>query len=166
MRAIMPGYVNYFYKDGLLPTHTRPAFVADEILTVHGIVAKNAALFMHKIRKFPISLPPSIKIIIASNSPLAHTDHETNEDWLNEYGTATYRNSIFFKGPLLYNQLLANSNDNLTAAAACISIKYFNNNLKKVLLNQQNQGDGEEWNAKNFILQNLNGLRQSRRLNG
>ena len=147
-----------------MPTHTRPAFVENEILTVHGVVAKNAVLFMQKVNKFPMSLPPSIRITIPSNSPQAHSDHETNEDWLSEFGTAVYRNSIIFKRPLLYNQLLT-ADDQLTAAAACISIKHFKKNLKLVLLSKQAQGDGDEWIAGNFILQNINGLRQSRRLN-
>ena len=165
MRAIMPGYVNYFYKDGQLPTHTRSAFVNNEILTVHGVVAKNSVLFMHKIRKFPMSLPQSVRVTISATSPEAHSDHESNEVWLSEYGTAIYTKSVFFKGPLLYNQLLANCNDRLTSPAACISLKYFKNNLKQVLLGQQSLGDGDEWIHRNFILQNINGLRQSRRLN-
>lgn len=34
MRAVMSGYVNYFYKDGICPTHTKPGFTEHRILTV------------------------------------------------------------------------------------------------------------------------------------
>ena len=38
----MPGYVNYYYKDGKLPDHTKATFKEYEILTVHGVIIKNA----------------------------------------------------------------------------------------------------------------------------
>ena len=44
MRAVMPGYVNYKYKDGNLPGHTKSAFLEYEILTVQNLVALNALL--------------------------------------------------------------------------------------------------------------------------
>ena len=48
MRAVMPGYVNYFYKEGKIPTHTKESFYKYNILTIHGIIIKNALIFMHK----------------------------------------------------------------------------------------------------------------------
>ena len=35
MRAVIPGFINYNFKGGLLPGHTKPAFNEYEILTVH-----------------------------------------------------------------------------------------------------------------------------------
>ena len=46
--AVMPGYVNYFYKDGKLPTGTKKCFTDYRVLTIHGIIASNALNFMHK----------------------------------------------------------------------------------------------------------------------
>ena len=56
MRAVMPGYVNYFYKDGKdgqLPTSTKSFFNQNNILTIHGIIANQALKFMHKAKMFP-----------------------------------------------------------------------------------------------------------------
>ena len=33
--------------------------------------------------------------------------HEASLKWINEYGTANYRNSVFFKGPLLDNSFVS-----------------------------------------------------------
>ena len=64
MRSVMPGYVNYFYKSGLLPTSTKPSFSKYRILTVHGIILKNMFTFMHRIINFPTSYPFSITSLI------------------------------------------------------------------------------------------------------
>ena len=32
MRAVMPGYENYFYKEGKIPTHTKESFYKYNIL--------------------------------------------------------------------------------------------------------------------------------------
>ena len=38
---------------------------------------------------------------IAKDSPVTGSTHETCSDWLKIYSNHIYRNSIFFKGPLL-----------------------------------------------------------------
>ena len=63
IRAVMPGYVNNWYKEGKLPAHTKETFKEYEILTVHGIIAMNALIFMHKLHHFPKSLPPSVRYL-------------------------------------------------------------------------------------------------------
>ena len=40
MRSIMPGYVNYYYKDGICPSHTKSSFNDLGILTVHNVILK------------------------------------------------------------------------------------------------------------------------------
>ena len=40
IRMIMPGYVDYFYRNGNLPAHTQASFREHKILTVHGIIVK------------------------------------------------------------------------------------------------------------------------------
>ena len=101
MRAIMPGYVNYFYKDGELPATTKPSFDKHKILTVHGIIVKNAMNFMHRINHFPHSYPPSIVQTIPADAPTVESDHVTAAAWLSKYNSRVYNRSIFCKGPLL-----------------------------------------------------------------
>ena len=106
MRAVMPGYVNYFYKDGSLPVHTKPAFKQHNILTVHGIIVQNTLVLMRKIYNFPASLPVSVRDIIASDAPTLGDDHETSSAWLTKFTNSCYRSSIQYKGPLLYSDPL------------------------------------------------------------
>ena len=164
MRSVMPGYINYFFKDGCLPTHTKPAFAECDVLTVHGVIVKNSLTFIHKAKNFPTSMPTSVKDTIASNAPDILSNYESCKAWLDEYGTTIYNNSIFFKGPLLYNQA-AQQHDQLTSPMACLSYKCYKNIAKRVLLGLQKQGDGEEWQGTNFLLYNVQGLRKSARLN-
>ena len=48
MRAVIPGFIYYNFKDGLLPGHTKPAFNEYKILTAHNIIALNDFLFVEK----------------------------------------------------------------------------------------------------------------------
>ena len=41
MRALMPGYRNNYYKEGICPCHTKPAFTEYNILTVQMVILKN-----------------------------------------------------------------------------------------------------------------------------
>ena len=50
LRAVMPGYVNYFYKEGEPPAHTKSSFNSMKIHTIHSIITKNA-LFNHAQNK-------------------------------------------------------------------------------------------------------------------
>lgn len=42
MRVVITGYINYNFRDGLIPGLTKPAFNENKILTVHNIIALNA----------------------------------------------------------------------------------------------------------------------------
>ena len=101
MRAIVPGYVNYFYNDGKLPAHTKSSFYEYAILTIHGIIVRNTLLFMHKVKHFPSSLLPSIRETVPDNAPTIGSDHDNCSAWLQKYGQTWYTSSIFGKGPLL-----------------------------------------------------------------
>ena len=48
---------------------TKETFKEYEILTVHGIIAMNALIFMHKLHNFPKSLPPSVRYLIPITIP-------------------------------------------------------------------------------------------------
>ena len=160
MRAIMPGYVNHRYVDGTLPSHTKSNFTEHNILTVHGIIVKNALTFMHKSDHFPNSLPLSIRSIIPTNAPTPESDHENAADWLAVYGEANYRSSIFFKGPLL---AISSQNSDALTPACFISLKVYKNAVKHMLLDLQDRGDTDAW--PNFLLYTVAGLRKSNRLN-
>ena len=113
MRAIMPGFVDYFYIDGKLWAHTKSSFYEYGMLTIHGIIVKNALLFMpqqcpnnallfmHKVKHFPSLLPQSIRKTVPDNAPTIGLNHDNCSAWLHKYGQACYTSSIFGKGPLL-----------------------------------------------------------------
>ena len=164
MRAVMPGFVNYFYKDGCTPSHTKLAFNNNNVLTVQGVIAKNALIFMHKIYclDHSSSIPSSVSATIPGNAPRNGNDHVSCQEWLAEYGTTYYRNSIFFKGPLLCNDPKYKE---LCTPTALLSVKAFKNNVNRMLLQLQRLGDEQEWQSNNFWLYSIKGLRTSDRLN-
>ena len=69
VRIVMPGFVNLYYRDGQLPAHTKDSFKEYGILTIHGVIVKNALLLMHKIKHFPHTVPSSIKNLFPNNIP-------------------------------------------------------------------------------------------------
>ena len=156
----MPGYVNFFYKNGKIPTHTKRSFNELQILTVHNIIATNALTFMHKVHNFPSSLPQSVRGTIASDAPTSGNSHEDCESWLGKYSNCCYRNTLFYKGPLIYSDAKYSS---LIVPATIISYKVYRNRTKQLLLQAQIQGDAEEWTSSNFALNNIDGLRKSKR---
>ena len=97
MRSIIPGYVNYFNKDVVLPAHTKGSFNEYKILTIHGIKVKSALIFLHKIKYFPESLPLSIRETLPDNAPSQNSTHENGITWLNKYGQSHFNLSIFLR---------------------------------------------------------------------
>ena len=69
LRAIIPGFINYKFKDGKIPGHTKSKFSEYKILTIHNIIALNALILLHKIQNYPSLLPISIRKTIPANSP-------------------------------------------------------------------------------------------------
>ena len=162
LRAVMPGYVNFFYKDGVLPSHTKNSFSNFRVLTVHGVIAKFALILMHKIYNFSKSVPLSVRETIAHDAPTIGSSYETSHGWLTNFGTSTYRKSFFYKGPLIY---LDPKTTVLITPVTTISINAYKTNVKRVLLNLQSAGESGEWQPDNFLLYNIRGRRQSSRLN-
>ena len=161
LRAVIPGYVNYFYKDGKLPAHTKSSFNKFKIHTIHSIIVKNALITMHKINKFPDKIPQSVGTTISPNAPTRGSNYETCDEWLDNYGTNVYRKSFFFKGPVIYSDP---STLVLDTPAALRSIDAYKSNVKRFLLSIQEKGEGDEWHQDNFMLHNIQGLRKSARL--
>ena len=160
MRAVVPGFINYKFKDGEIPGHTKAAFSEYKILTVHNLITLNSFIFMRKVRNFPCLLPFSILNTISEESPVYGSNEETCTNWLETYNTHIYRKSLFCKGPLLfisdeiYAKLDPDSLDSLPA---------YKTELKKVILNLQGSGEPTEWQNDNFPLYNISGLRKSNR---
>ena len=77
IRAIVPGFINYKYREGELPGHTKPYFEEYKILAAQGVIVANVLLFMCKIRKFLSFLPLSIRQVINENAPVLGSTYET-----------------------------------------------------------------------------------------
>ena len=79
---VMPGYVNYFYTNGEIPAHTKTSFKEYDILTIHGVIVRNALILMHKIKYFPNTVPNSIRSLFADNTLTYESTYENSEAWL------------------------------------------------------------------------------------
>ena len=161
----MPGYVNYKYDkdDGSLPTHTKSSFQKYKILTVHGIITKNALLLMQKVIRKDLLLPISIHDLFDKNAPCFSEDPDyiSHKEWYEKYNSTTFRPSLFFKAPMLaidedFLKLLSESSDSNNGHYSCLK-----NTLKTLLLQKQSQGETDQWPT--FLLNNMNGLRKSTR---
>jgi len=163
IRAVMPGFVNYFYKDGTPPTGTKSFFSNYSILTIHSIILSNSLIFMNKIFYFPNQLPPPVAKTIHENVPTRNSEiiAEASFDWFNDYNTATYRNSIFFNGPLLFVDA---SIDEAFNSVSCQSLKAFKSQCRKTILKLQRGDDCvNEWSTSKFPIHEISGLRRSTR---
>ena len=166
IRAIMPGYVNYNYKDGKIPDHTKSAFSKFGILTVLKLITFNEFLFIYiyiyiyiyKIRNCPSLIPPSVRLTISEDCPTSDSTHESCEAWLNNYNNHIYNKSVFFKGPLMFVTTMINEN---LSAESFVSLKIYKKNIKETLLVEQKSGITDKWQNENFVLYNINGLRKS-----
>ena len=157
MRAVIPGYIQYKYRDGVTAGHTKPFFNDFGILTVQGVIVVNVLIFMHKIRHFPLALPHSVRETISNNAPIPGSNHVTNLEWLTNYNNNIYRNSLFFKGPLL--SIISELSD-LVTPPSLLNLDLYKKDAKKLLLKIQSRGN-EEWCAGNFPLYNIPGLRKA-----
>ena len=162
MRAVMPGWVNYFYKEGCHPTHTKSSFKAFNILTVHNVILKNIMIFLNKINSCLSNIPESVRQTISPQAPSIDNDmlSDHTSDWYTKYNCIPYNTSTFFKGPLLYTHIMA-ENTNLHTAT---NPNIFKGRIKQYLLEIQNSGDAEEWEYTNFQLLCLPGIRRSARI--
>ena len=159
LRAIMPGFTSSYYKDGKLPTSTKAHFIKYNIMTVHSIICKNTLMLLVKASYFADQVPPSIiDIIIQSNKP---NDESQLTVWNDKFGYGKYRNSFFFKGPLLREQL----NYPQYSSTGCLaSMQLLKKRLKNCILEIQGSGDIDEWLPKNNLLNSITGIRKSARL--
>ena len=157
LRAVIPGFINYRYRAGDIPGHTKFYFSEYNILTVHNTIVLNTLVFMEKIHKYARLLPLTIVKTISDDSPVPGSTHESCENWLKIYNFR-YHSSVFYKGPLLFAD--SEINENLPPASN-LNIKTYRAKLKLLLLNLQSSGDPCEWQNDNFPLYNIKGLRKS-----
>ena len=162
MRATMPGHVNYYYKDGKLPTHTKPGFTSLSVLTVHNVILKNMLSYINSFFNFPGSLPLNVRSCIPDNVPVPNTPPDEYMIWYTIYNSIPYNKSGFFKAPLLYYHLMT---ENVHLQCNLIKTREaYKQRVKVYLLNVQCAGDQEEWCNDNFKLVQAKGLRQSIRI--
>ena len=160
IRAVIPGFVRYFYKNGNTPGHTKSSFNKFKILTVQNVIALNSLLFLEKVRNFPDFLPRSISSLISPDAPTKTSTFESSSNWLGNFGTHIYRNSIFYKGPLLS---LKEEFDELSTSVQKGHLKSYKNRVRDKLIETQYSGDEIEWVPENFPIYHIPGLRKSER---
>ena len=160
----MPGFINYFYKDGLPPTHTKPFFTDYNILTVHNIILKNILIFFNNIMHFADTLPPSIIQLIPEDSPIIKPVSDYHSDWYAKYNSIPFNSTVFFKGPLLYTDIISTLISESEGYIPGASKASFKTRIKAFLLTLQEAGDKYEWEGENFKLMAITGLRKSERL--
>ena len=96
MRSVIPGFVNYYYKDGLLPTHTKSAFNEYNVLTVYNIILKNMLIYVHKILHMSSSVPLYVQQTLAPNIPIPGNPPDNHYDWYNQYNSIPLNRTSFF----------------------------------------------------------------------
>ena len=159
---VMPGNVNYFYRNGQLPAHTKNSFNEFGILTIHGIIACNAMILMHRLKYFPDTVPKSVRNLFPGDTPSFGTSASSDEcnGWLDTYGGPTFRPSVFFKGPLL--AISDTNKEILTNLSSLFSLNIYKRSVKQKIIEQQTSGDDESWPP--FLIHNIKGMRHSTRL--
>ena len=160
MRAVIPGYSRYYYKNGSTPGHTKSSFNKFKILSVQNVIAFNSLLFLEKVQNFPKLLPISILKLISPDAPTNTSTFETSRNWLENFGTHIYRNSVFYKGPLLS---IRDEFKELSTSIHKGFISAFKRRVKRTLFEIQSKGDEIEWVPENFSINYIPGLRKSTR---
>ena len=174
VRVISPGFVNYWYdkKTGQIPSHTKMYFQELELHTIYSLVLLNILVFMQKIQlhRAPQSILDKFSLTDFQIPNTSYCNFEVPQTRLK-----CQTNSIFHKGPLLFNSVLQEIStetceDNETQATnESIALNLRNTNLnpfkraiKKYISKIQGTGDSEEWESINFRL--YKGSRSSKRL--
>ena len=73
-----------------------------DLLTAQSIIAKNSLVLMTKNTDFPSAQPKTVNESFPENAPNFNYSCDVFSTWLEKYNTLCYRNSMFFKGPMLY----------------------------------------------------------------
>ena len=113
-----------------------------------------------KIKYFSRLLPKNICHTFpdVDDLPTKNSDHVTASSWLQYYGSTYFRNTVFYKGPLLSVHA---DNANVTTLPTLFSINLLKANAKRMLLDLQKSENDNDWQS--FLLNNIPGLRRSHR---
>ena len=117
-------------------------------------------IFIHKLHNFPSTLPTSVKNTISAHAPSPDLTADYSSDWYTTYNSKPYNSSSFFKGPLLYKNIMTD-NPQLYINT---SLNCYKQRIKSYILEVQCHGDKQNWENGNFKLLNLPGLRSSSRV--
>ena len=167
MRALMPGFTVNYYKDGVIPCHTKPFFTEYNIQTIHSIILTNILVFMHKYHSH--NLPSSVLSIISPEAPKISQSNENCKEWMTNHSIGILRNAISFKGPLFYlnyfPEILSQCEDENKQNSIYTSSNSFKNRAKAFVLNMQARGCPNEWEGNNMPLYHLPSLPRNHRKN-
>ena len=75
-----------------MPAHTKDRFIERKILTIHGMVVRNALILIHKIKHFPSTVPKSMKNLFpdVDNLTSFQSIYEESEGWLKHLWRAKF----------------------------------------------------------------------------
>jgi hypothetical protein len=96
------------------------------------MITKNATTLLYKINQYGDLLPWSVRDLVPDDVPFEEENHETCSDWLLKYGSKTYKNSTFYKGPLLY---ISNFHTDTTFTSVAFTSTY-KSNIKSTVEHQ------------------------------
>ena len=156
VRALIPGYVNYFYDKETCtpPKHTKQAFNSMKILTVYSIILKNTLVSIFKVLRTPQFVPRAIRQLLSDTNP--DDEHTTPR-------LTTQINTIFIKGRRLFTEIVDECKGKGSPLPMDV-LGRFKTHLNVYLLEQQSLGNEEEWAYENFRLCNQIATRHSTRL--
>ena len=89
-----------------------------------------------------------------------NADGDVAMHWSDIYGQLPYRNTIFYKGPLL---ALSQNNIDATSLPSLFNLNMYKKSVKRMLIEQQSEGTTDDWPC--FLLYKIHGLRKSIRSN-
>ena len=99
IRAVIAGFINYYFWDGIRPGHTKSAFSEYRILTIQNIIALNAFSIIEKVRTL---LPSSVVSIINTSSPVPGPTYEDQVNNGYVFTIYMYIVILFFKTNALF----------------------------------------------------------------
>jgi len=169
IRLTSSKFINHFYnkETGELPGHTKPIFNEHSILTVHNIVYLQTLAFLQKV--YNNIAPVAIRSLFEINTEQPKPTQLRAVKELKYFKAPRTRktafdNTIFVKGPVLYNGAANEFNRtlNITNPGPKKPEPYFQNKftrpfktaIKSLLRTQQSLEIPDQWTINNFSLYN------------
>ena len=168
IRALIPGYVNYFYNKETKqkPHSTKEAFTENEILTVHNQVLLNSLVSLQKII---LDLAPVATKDTFYKNQCIDANNSANEnarimslDETHQPRLLSQQNSFFYKTVRLYNEISDYYTSQEDTNIKKLKTKPLKRELTQYLLTIQSSYISDEWTINNFRL--YHGVRASERI--